>query len=137
MISKTGIHATLALTSLAALPKGEFAGAGSIAKEIGAPQNYLGKLLNNLVTAGLVESQKGFRGGFRLTKPAGKITVYDIIEPIDHVSRWSNCFLGGGTCSETSPCAVHHRWKKVREQYLTFLKETTLADLARGEVTLG
>lgn len=136
MISRTGIHATMALTSLANLPTGEFAGAGAIAREIGAPQNYLGKLLNNLVTAGLVESQKGYGGGFRLTKPARSITVYDIVEPIDHVSRWGNCFLGGGTCSETEPCAVHYRWKEVRERYLAFLKETTLADLAKGEATV-
>lgn len=136
MISKTGIHATLALTFLAELPVGEFAGASVIAKEIGAPQNYLGKLLNNLAASGLVHSQKGFGGGFRLARPAAAISVFDIVEPIDHISRWGNCFLGRGACSESDPCAVHNHWKEIREKYLRFLKSTTLADLTSGKVTL-
>ena len=136
MISKTGIHATLALTFLAELPSGEFAGAGVIAREIGAPQNYLGKLLNNLASSGLVHSQKGFGGGFRLARPAAKISVFDIVEPIDHISRWGNCFLGRGKCSDSNPCAVHNNWKDIRERYLGFLKTTTLADLANGTASL-
>ena len=136
MISKTGIHATLALTFLAKLATGEFAGAAMIADEIGAPKNYLGKLLNSLAAGGLVISQKGYGGGFRLARPANRIAVYDIIEPIDHVSRWGNCFLGRGKCSEGNPCAVHDNWKDIRERYLGFLKTTTLADLAEGKTTL-
>ena len=44
MISKTGMHVTLALAYLAKLPPGEYAGASFVAKQIGAPGNYLGKL---------------------------------------------------------------------------------------------
>ena len=54
MISKTGIHATLALSFLAKLPAGEYAGAAQIADEVGAPRNYLGKLLKQLAEVGLV-----------------------------------------------------------------------------------
>jgi Rrf2 family transcriptional regulator, iron-sulfur cluster assembly transcription factor len=136
MISKTGIHAALALALMSKLSNGEYAGASNIAREIGAPQNYLGKLLKLLAQEGLVESQKGFGGGFRLARPAGKITLYDVVEPVDHVSRWGSCFLGGGKCNEGDPCAVHHRWKAVRESYLAFLRDTTIADLASGKAVL-
>ena len=136
MISKTGIHATLALTFLAKLADGVFAGASVIAREIGAPQNYLGKLLNNLAGAGLVISQKGFGGGFRLARPASRISIFDIVDPIDHTSRWGNCFLGNGKCTGEDPCAVHDQWHEIRERYLNFLKTTTLADLAEGKATL-
>jgi len=136
MISKTGIHAALALSLMSKLPNGEYAGASNIAREIGAPQNYLGKLLKLLAQEGLLESQKGFGGGFRLARPAGKITLYDVVEPVDHVSRWGGCFLGGGKCDDAAPCAVHHRWKSVRETYLDFLRETTIADLASGKAVI-
>ncbi len=136
MISKTGIHAALAMTVMAQLSPGEYAGASQIAKEIGAPQNYLGKLLNTLSNAGLLQSQKGFGGGFRLAKPAKKISLFDIIEPIDRVSRWDGCFLGRTKCREDSPCAVHHRWKKIREGYLEFLRTTSIEDLAQKKVRL-
>lgn len=132
MISKTAIHAAQALTVLARLQPGEFAGAVNIAREIGAPQNYLGKLLKTLAETGLLESQKGFGGGFRLAREAKKISLYEVIEPIENLSRWSDCFLRGGHCTSGKPCAVHTRWKKVREEYLQFLHQTTLGDLAGG-----
>lgn len=131
MISKTGIHATLALAFLSKLDSSEFAGATQIATEVGAPPNYLGKLLKQLAEEGLVISQKGFGGGFKLAKPANKITVYDVLEPIEKVSKWNGCFLGRSRCSEKSPCNVHARWSKIREDYLSFLKETTIAEVAK------
>lgn len=136
MISKTGIHATLALALLAKLDRNEFAGAAQIAAEVGAPRNYLGKLLKQLAERGLLVSQKGFGGGFRLAKPADKITLYDIVEPLDRVSKWNGCFLGRSKCSDKTPCAVHHRWSSIRDHYLNFLKQTTVAEIAANKVAL-
>lgn len=131
MISKTGIHATLALAFLSKLGPDDFAGAMQIATEVGAPPNYLGKLLKQLSEVGLVVSQKGFGGGFKLARSADKITVFDVLEPIEKVSRWNGCFLGRPRCSERSPCSVHDRWSRIREEYLSFLKETTIAEVAK------
>ncbi len=128
MVSKTGQHALKALTELAKLPDGTFAAVEAIAKEINAPRNYLGKLLQILTRAGLVRSQKGIGGGFRLTQDARKTTLYEIIELTDHVSRWDNCFMGKGVCSSDAACSVHHKWKKTRDSYLKFLRGTTIAD---------
>jgi len=130
MISRTAKHALAALTALAELPEGQYAGAGEIAEEIDAPRNYLGKLLKTLADEGVLESQKGKGGGFRLARAPSSTPLIDIVEPIDRVSRWSNCFLGRGRCSDEAPCAVHRRWGKVRDAYLAFLRETTVADLA-------
>jgi len=130
MISRTGTHAVLALSALARSEPGNYAGAADIAREIGAPRNYLGKLLRILADKGLVQSQKGKGGGFRLSRDPARITLLEVMEPIEKISRWSRCFLGSGRCSERSPCAVHERWKRVREAYLRFLKETSVADLA-------
>jgi Rrf2 family transcriptional regulator, iron-sulfur cluster assembly transcription factor len=130
MITKTGLHATLALTLLASLKPGEYAGAAQIAKTVGAPANYLGKMLKTLAAQGVLESQKGFGGGFRLAVPASKITLLDILGPIEKVERWGGCFLKRSKCSGNSPCAVHGRWSKIREDYLRFLENTTIEELA-------
>jgi len=132
MISKTGLHALKALTALAQLPPGRYAGTADVAKAIGAPRNYLGKLLQTLASDGLVISQKGLGGGFRLGRDPAKVTLYDVMDRIEHVSRWSGCFLRSGACSCRAPCAVHARWKATRAAYLTFLKDTTIADLAQA-----
>lgn len=130
MLSKTGIHALTALSSLSKLPNGTYVGAAEVAAGIGAPPNYLGKLLKTLADAGIVESQKGKNGGFRLARSPASISLLEVVEPIEHVSRWSGCILGRPRCSDQDACAVHDRWKQVRDVYLRFLKETTIADLA-------
>ena len=118
----------MALSALAKLERR--AGTAEIAEEIGAPRNYLGKLLKVLAGEGLVESQKGKGGGFRLVRDPAEIPLLEVMEPIEKVSRWSRCFLSGGKCSDRHPCAVHERWKGVRDAYLKFLEQTTVADLA-------
>jgi len=130
MISKTSLNAIKALAVLADLPAGDYAGAGAVARAIGAHQNYLGKLLQALARQGLVSSQKGLGGGFRLARRPQQITLLEIVEPIDHVSRWARCLMGRAKCSSEAPCAIHHRWGSVRDAYLAFLRETTIADLS-------
>ncbi len=123
------------MVALARLPEGTYAGATSIAKEIGAPPNYLGKLLQSLAREGLVQSQKGLGGGFQLTRAPRAISLLDVVEPIEQVSRWSGCILGHPQCSDEVPCAIHDRWKNVRNAYLRLLQQTTIADLvAKGEL---
>jgi Rrf2 family protein len=129
VISRTGLHALRALAQLALLEEGEFVGAARLGESIGAPQNYLGKLLQTIASAGLLESRKGLGGGFRLAVPAESIRLLDVVEPIDHVSRWEGCFLGRPICSDQSACAVHHSWAKLRDDYLSLLRNTTIADI--------
>ena len=129
MLSRTAIHAVRALSQLGSLPAGTYAGAAELAASIDAPRNYLGKLLQNLVATGILESRKGAGGGFRLARPAESISLYDVVEPIDRVSSWQGCFLGHVTCSDDQPCCVHSKWGELRDQYLAFLSETTIAEL--------
>jgi Rrf2 family iron-sulfur cluster assembly transcriptional regulator len=137
VITRTGLHAVRAMAALARLPEGAYAGAARIARDIGAPPNYLSKLLQGLARAGLVRSQKGLGGGFRLARDPRHISLLDVVEPIEQVSRWSGCVLGHRSCSDEAPCAIHDRWKQVRTAYLRMLTKTTVADLrARGEPSL-
>lgn len=133
MISKTSKHALKALIALAQLPEGTFAGATSIAKKIGAPKNYLGKLLQTLSHQGLVSSQKGMGGGFRLARDPLDITLYEAIGSIEHIQQWSDCILDRKRCSDDSPCPVHNQWKKIRDGYIDFLEKTTIAELVHHQ----
>jgi Rrf2 family protein len=105
-----------------------------LAEQTGAPPNYLGKLLKTLADVGILESQKGKGGGFRLARDPATVSLWEVVEPIEHVSRWSGCFLGQPRCSDQTACSIHFRWARVRDVYLQFLRETTIADLAGGGV---
>jgi len=132
MISRTAQHALRALVHLARLEEGTFVGAAKLGESIGAPPNYLGKLMQSLAAAGLLESRKGVNGGFSLAVAPETIRLLDVVEPIDKVNRWEGCFLGQSTCTNENACAVHDRWALLREEYLGLLRETTIAELAAG-----
>jgi len=117
------------MVELARLPKGEWEGIGSIAKKIKAPKNYLGKVLQSLVSEGLVTSRRGLNGGFRLGRYPGNISLFDIVDPIENVGRWEGCFMKQGSCSTKKACTIHERWSKTRAVYIDFLKKTKLKDL--------
>lgn len=134
MLSKSAIHALHAVAALAELPEGQYCGASTIAEQIGAPANYLGKLLQSLIGEGIVYSQKGIGGGFRLAKHPSQVTLYEVVEPIDHISKWSGCFMGRKECSPDAPCALHTRWARVREEYFEMLTKSTIADIVGLEL---
>jgi len=130
MISQTGIHVIKALTYLASQPADKYVGATVIAAETGAPQNYLGKLLQQLCRSGLLHSQRGSRGGVRLATTAENITLLQILEPVEHLSKRKNCFMGGLGCGD-KPCVYHKPWMKIHSDLLRFLDSVTLAGLVQ------
>jgi DNA-binding IscR family transcriptional regulator len=74
-------------------------------------------------------------GGFRLARDPRRITLFDVVEPLEHIGRWSGCILGRPECSDADPCAIHNRWKAVRDAYLHMLRRTTIGELvAKGEL---
>ena len=131
MISKTSLQIIKALLELADLPEGKAEGVVHIAQKIHAPQNYLGKVLQRLVRDGLVISKKGLNGGFRLAKMPSEISLYDVVNSLEDVTRWEGCFMGRGTCNGSTPCSVHNRWAKARGAYMKFFKNTSIADLKK------
>jgi Rrf2 family transcriptional regulator, iron-sulfur cluster assembly transcription factor len=129
MLSRSCVHAIRAVVVLASLPPGAYCGTSAIADTTGAPRNYLGKLLLQLSRRGLVESQKGLGGGFRLAQSPDKISLHDVVESIEDVSRWTECAFGGKQCTDETPCPLHHQWGAVRTAYMSLLRNTSIAAL--------
>jgi Rrf2 family protein len=64
----------------------------AIAAEEGISAVYAAKLMRQLRLAGLVDSTRGAAGGYRLTREAAEITVWDTIQALDdHFLPASNC----------------------------------------------
>jgi Rrf2 family iron-sulfur cluster assembly transcriptional regulator len=103
-----------------------------LAERTGVPASYLTKVLLVLNRAGLVEATRGTGGGYRLSKSAAEITLWEIVDPVDNVGRLDDCIMGMKECSEQNPCAMHDWWKRVRDDYLATLRQTTLAEVTGG-----
>ncbi len=133
MLSQTAEYALRAVLLIAASGRDHPIGAGRLAAELGLPQNYLSKTLHVLSRAGVLDSTRGKFGGFRLARPAGAITLLEVVRPFDEISSGRACLLGLPVCSDQTACAAHRKWKRVSERVAEFFRETTVADLARRQ----
>ncbi|HUX13384.1 MAG TPA: Rrf2 family transcriptional regulator [Spirochaetia bacterium] len=138
MISKTAQYALRAVALIASEP-GKNHGAQELARRIGAPPNYMGKLLKQLADSKVLHSVRGNHGGFRLAREPGEIHLIDVVDPIEHVSRWRDCFLDFGACRPDQPCAIHACWKPIREGFMRLLETATIDSIpvAESEVVAG
>ncbi|MFI6791971.1 RrF2 family transcriptional regulator [Nonomuraea sp. NPDC050383] len=78
-------------TSLAQLEPGATASAAQLADYYDLPAPYLAKQLQSLVKAGVLSATTGPRGGFRLARPPGEITLLQIVEAVDGASSPYEC----------------------------------------------
>jgi Rrf2 family protein len=104
--------------------------ASEIADTLEVPSNYLSKILHTLARSGVLKSERGPRGGFRLARSGDELVLADLLEALDPSVLRADCLLGNSDCSDHTACAVHIRWKQVREPVCRFFRETTLADVA-------
>lgn len=129
--SKPCEYAIRALSYLAANPR-TTARADEMARAEGLPPPILAKILQELVRKGLLASQRGPGGGFRLARRPELITLRDIVAAIDGLDQFVECAVGLDRCSDDSPCPVHQRWKPVRAHFMQFLETTTLDAMAKA-----
>lgn len=133
MLTRTGDYAVKAAIHLAGLQPGVFAGAKDIARQLKLPGNYLGKILRKLAEDGVVTGRKGQGGGFRLARPAEKISLIDILTPVEDLSSFNNClFDSSNKCNSDDPCAMHDMWTKIRERHIKMLSKSTLASIMKA-----
>ena len=82
-ISAKADYAMRALLVLARDETGRPVKGASIAEAQDMPPKYVENILVDLRRAGLVASQRGSEGGFRLARPAIEITVADVVRATD------------------------------------------------------
>lgn len=102
----------------------------TIAQNLGIPNHFLGKILQQLGRHRIVKSQKGKGGGFLLGIAPEEITLYTIVRIMDGESFLDQCVLGLPDCSDDNPCPVHNEWSRNKNSIIQMLKERTVADLA-------
>ncbi len=129
MLNQTAEYALRAVVHLAGLAPDARAQAADLARALDVPANYLSKILHQLAATGVLESQRGRHGGFRLARAADRLTLERVVRPFGAVNTRSTCVLGQRVCSDRTACAAHERWKPIKEATNAFLRETTVAQL--------
>src|SRR6476620_9148084 len=111
----------------------------AIAEAEGLPLAYLERIVALLKKAGLVESQRGAHGGYRLARPATEITMDQAVLALEGVVAPMSCFVDdsverkGVLCSHHGDaghgCATKLLWTRVQGGMVEAMRRTTLAEL--------
>jgi len=110
------------------------ASAKDIAETYKIPLPLLSKVLQQLAKGGLLASEQGTNGGYRLARAAKDISTLDAIRAIDGPIILTKCFTEHPGCDQTALCPVREPLRKVHEGILGLLRGISLADLAGDEM---
>jgi Rrf2 family protein len=132
MISQASRYALRALAYLATHDTERFLPVRRLGEALDISVPFLAKILNQLVTAGLLVAHRGPTGGVRLALPAGQISVRRVIEEIDGDDLFTECVLGLPGCGDEAPCPMHGRWAAIRTAVAASFAQQSIGDLAQG-----
>lgn len=85
-----------------------------ISREMEIPDQFLGKIAQQLARAGVMEILQGARGGFRLLRAPESISLLEVIEAVMGEIFLNDCIMNSLSCRRTATCAVHTVWEKAR-----------------------
>ncbi len=103
-----------------------------ISRAQNVPEKFLAKIFQSLARSGIIQSHRGIKGGYTLAKPAGEITVRDVVESIQGPYQ-----LMKDAPSERQDCPAFQALREVlsiaEHQLVSVFDRFSLDDLARWE----
>ncbi len=133
-ISAKADYAVRAAIELATSPDGRPVKAERIATAQDIPLNFLENILGEMRHAGIVRSQRGADGGFRLAKPAERVTIADVMRAVEGPLAT----VRGGPPEESnypgSASELPRVWIAVRKSLRQVVEQVTVADVAKGQL---
>jgi Rrf2 family protein len=127
-LNQTTSYAVLALSCLAR-DEASWHRLREISGCIGVPPPYLAKVLHGLARSGIVETKRGYKGGYRLGRTARAIRLMDVVRAVESSRVEGRCMLGLAECSDERACPAHGFWKVRRSEIVAYLEEMTLVAL--------
>jgi Rrf2 family protein len=122
-----GIRARHALTAAGAPQTAEY-----LAGEQGLPPRFLGAILADLRRAGIVASQRGAEGGYRLARDSSQITIADVIRALDGPLAEVRGYRPELTIYDGAAENLQQVWVAVRASLRSVLEKVSLADVIAG-----
>lgn len=127
MFSQTVEYALRAVVHLASsAPKAQTT--EEIARVTRVPPAYLSKVLQNLVHAGVVRSQRGIGGGMSLVKKPAELTILEVVNAVDPIRRITVCPLGLAAHG-VRLCPLHRRVDNALAMVEQAFQATTLQEV--------
>ncbi|NLI45111.1 MAG: Rrf2 family transcriptional regulator [Chloroflexi bacterium] len=100
-----------------------------IAEEMQISRIFLSRINSQLVSAGLIKTRRGARGGIMLAKSPAEISIYDIVTTIDGKINLIQCTEDPNACPLSETCPYRLFWKETENLLIAQLKGTSLQDM--------
>ena len=101
----------------------------AIAERQTIPEAYLEQLIALLRKGELVKSIRGAQGGYMLSRPAGEITVGNVLRTLEGDLSIVSCLAGEDVCAKSGGCPTQAVWKKLRDGINQVVDSITLQDM--------
>jgi len=102
-----------------------------IATAEGLPESYLAKIFQDLAKEGIVRSHRGAKGGFSLGRPAGEITLRQIIEVFEGKCL-VDCLKNPASCPRVYRCASRDVWALLEGKIFETLESINLEQMVEA-----
>ncbi len=129
MISTKGRYALRVMLDLAQQPAGEYISLKSISQRQAVSMKYMEAIVATLNKAGMVESLRGKKGGYRLTRSADKYTIGEILKLTEGSLAPVTCLECENPCQRAESCITRPMWLELNKLIDDYLESKTLADL--------
>ena len=129
LITRKADYATRCMIQLAVDPAAVLSVA-ELAPAIHVSEAFTAKVMQSLTKAGLVESVRGARGGFRLARPPADISLLAVLEALQGPLAINVCVDHGQGCELSPGCVVHPVWCDLRRDLESRLRAVDFATLA-------
>lgn len=132
-ITKRTDYATRAVLVLALYGANEPMKLEEIARRTAVPQSVLEQIMPTMRSAGIVRSERGIHGGYRLNRPPEEITLERVVRLFQGQLAPIGCATRRHpeACAMSVECSLRLVWEEVRDATIKILAGTTFADLAR------
>jgi FeS assembly SUF system regulator len=128
ILSKLADYGVIIASHLAAHPDRQMT-AGALAQETRLPRATVAKILKALAHAGVVAGARGAAGGYRLARPAGAISVAEVVAAIDGAIGVTQCSLHEPACDRSTFCPTRPHWHRINQAVGTALAAISLAEM--------
>lgn len=116
------------MSYLAAHPQARHS-AHSLSDAVIMPQPTVRKVLKSLCGAGLLNSERGAQGGYRLARDPAQVSVAQIITALEGPIALTECVSDDIHCEQETHCAVQTNWARINDAVFHALDEVKLSHM--------
>lgn len=106
--------------------------ASELSDRLGVPHSFAQKILRKLAAAEILQAKPGRRGGFRLGRQPGGVSLMDVIAAIQGPPRLNRCMHSPTACRRQPSCRISASLKAFQDKLDAFLCGTSLSDILGG-----